>query len=282
MDTLVTVGELKARLAPIRKAGLRIALVPTMGALHAGHLSLVRLARSHAEIVVASVFVNPRQFGAGEDLDSYPRDLDADAQALQDAGCSLLFAPTEAQMYPPGFETSVTLSRTTKGLCGDHRPGHFDGVTTVVLKLLLAALPHVAVFGEKDFQQLTVIRRMVDDLCLDVEIVGGPLVRDDDGMALSSRNAYLSAAEREQARSLSAGLRSARGLYESGERQADILLATVRSTMHAAGVEPEYLELRGRDDLAVLESAETPAVILVAARVGDTRLLDNCLLFRSL
>ena len=280
MDLLGTVAALAPRLARIRAAGLRLGLVPTMGALHDGHLSLVRLAKQRADLVLGTVFVNPKQFGPTEDLAAYPRDLEGDAAKLASAGCDLLFAPTVEEMYPPGFETEVKLGRTTKGLCGDHRPGHFDGVTTVVLKLFTLTRADVAVFGEKDFQQLTVIRRMVEDLALGVEIVGGPLIREPDGVAMSSRNAYLSRAEREKARAISRGLRAAADAYVAGEREGGVLLAAVRASIEAEGLAPEYLELRAYADLAPLARAEVPAVILTAVRVGKARLLDNWILAR--
>lgn len=275
MDIIDTVAGVKARLRRIKRAGLRVGLVPTMGALHDGHLSLARLAKSKADIVIASVFVNPTQFGPNEDLDRYPRDLEGDASKLADAGCDLLFAPSVDEVYPAKFETAVELSRTTQGLCGAHRPGHFNGVTTVVMKLFGIVGPDVAVFGEKDFQQLTVLRRMVEDLCLDIDVVGAPLVREPDGLAMSSRNAYLSDEDRKRARSLSSGLQAASQLYDAGERQAAVVIAAARRVMDIAGVEPEYLEVRAYDDLTPLTTIEQPSVMLVAAPVGSTRLLDN-------
>ena len=227
MKILEAVDALQDALRVARHRGQSIGFVPTMGALHAGHLSLVKIAKQKADFVLASVFVNPSQFGPGEDLDAYPRNLASDAEKLQSAGCDLLFAPSVAQMYPDSFETKVTLSRTTQGLCGAHRPGHFDGVTTVVLKLFGMTNPDVAVFGRKDYQQLAVIRRMVEDLCLDIEIVGAPLVRENDGLAMSSRNAYLSEEERQRALSLSKGLFAAQKRYDGGERDAAILLLAV-------------------------------------------------------
>jgi len=275
MELISTIAALKQRLRPLQQNGLRVGCVPTMGALHEGHLSLVRLARTRSEVVVGTVFVNPLQFGPTEDLSRYPRDLEGDARKLASAGCDVLFAPTPAEMYPPGFQTAVTVAEVSQGLCGASRPGHFEGVTTVVLKLLAAVRPDVAVFGEKDYQQLAVIRRMARDLALDTEILGGPLVRDADGLALSSRNVYLSAEERARALSLSRGLAAAAALYAAGTRDAQTLLGAARGIMAAAAVTPEYLELRDAEDLRPLERADEPAVMLVAARVGATRLLDN-------
>jgi pantoate--beta-alanine ligase len=263
-----------------RSKGSTVAFVPTMGALHAGHLSLVRLAKQHADTVIASVFVNPKQFGPGEDFARYPRDLEADARLLDAEGCDLLFAPRVDALYPRGFQTEVRVPELSRGLCGDHRPGHFDGVATVVAKLLNLARPDVAVFGEKDFQQLAIIRRLVTDLSLDVRILGAPIVREPDGLAMSSRNAYLSADDRARAASLSRGLFAAKAAYAAGERGASALLAVARAELEAASVVPEYLELRSFEDLRPLDRAEGPSVLLVAAQVGTTRLIDNLVLER--
>ena len=280
IDLLTTVGAIKARLRPAQQRGHRVALVATMGALHDGHLSLVRAARERADVVVASIFVNPKQFGPNEDLDRYPRDLSGDADKLASAGCDLLFAPTREHVYPASFETTVALSRTPLGLCGGSRPGHFDGVTTVVLKLLMITRPDVAVFGEKDFQQLTVLRRMAEDLCLDTEILGAPLVREPDGLAMSSRNAYLSQKDRRRALGLSKALRAAADIYAGGQRDATAILGAAREVLRAHHVDPEYLELRAFSDLATLARADRPSVVLVAAPVGATRLIDNWILER--
>jgi pantoate--beta-alanine ligase len=275
MELVRTIDAIKRRLRPLQAGGLRVGCVPTMGALHAGHLSLVAEAKRRAEVVVATVFVNPLQFGPSEDLAKYPRQLERDAELLAAAGCDVLLAPDPAEMYPSGFQTSVEVADVTQGLCGAIRPGHFRGVTTVVLKLLSIVRPDVAVFGEKDYQQLTVIRQMARDLALDVEIVGGALVRDPDGLAMSSRNAYLSADDRARALSLSRGLTAAAALHAAGERDAAALVAAARAPLEAAGLAPEYLELRAADDLRPLARADVPAVLLVAARIGTTRLIDN-------
>jgi pantoate--beta-alanine ligase len=280
MHRFVRPDDLVRHRRRLRQDGLRIGFVPTMGALHAGHRSLVRIAKQHADVVVASVFVNPKQFGPNEDFARYPRDLEADAQLLDREGCDLLFAPEVDALYPPGFQTEVRVPELSRGLCGDHRPGHFDGVATVVAKLLNLVGPHVAVFGEKDFQQLAVIRQLVADLSIDVEIVGAPIVREPDGLAMSSRNAYLSPEERSRALSLSRGLFAARDAYAAGERDAPRLLAAARAPMRKTGVEPEYLELRSFHDLAPLERADGPCAVLVAAPVGRTRLIDNVILAR--
>jgi pantoate--beta-alanine ligase len=275
-----SISAVKAVLRPLQKQGLRIGFVPTMGALHEGHLSLVREAKQRAEVIVASVFVNPKQFGPKEDLARYPRDLEGDSKKLGEAGVGVLFAPSAEVMYPPGFETKVEVLRASQGLCGAHRPGHFEGVATVVLKLLSIVRPDVAVFGEKDFQQLAVIRAMVRDMDLDVEIVGAPLIREADGLAMSSRNALLPAADRARAVGISRGLFAAKAAYDAGERVGAALLGIARGEMDRDGLLPEYLELRRFTDLSPLERADEPSVILTAVPMGSTRLIDNLILRR--
>jgi pantoate--beta-alanine ligase len=272
-----TVAELRAQVAGWRKAGQRVGLVPTMGALHEGHLSLVRLARAHAERVVVSVFVNPTQFSPNEDFDAYPRDEARDAGLLAGVGCDLLFAPGVAEMYPPGFATTVTVAGVSEPLDGVVRPGHFAGVATIVSKLLNQCGPDVAVFGEKDYQQLQVIRRVARDLDLPVEIVGGPTARADDGLALSSRNAYLSAAERQVAPALARALAQACERLRAGAPVSEAE-AEARAAVAAAGyARVDYVEVRGADDLKRLGPGPiaTPARILAAAVLGRTRLIDN-------
>ncbi|MCC7382306.1 MAG: pantoate--beta-alanine ligase [Deltaproteobacteria bacterium] len=281
MDLLRSIAETKRRLRAIQAQGLRIGMVPTMGALHDGHLSLVAEAKRRSEVVVASVFVNPKQFGPREDLSRYPRDLEGDAAKLAGAGCDVLFAPAVEEMYPAGFQTEVDVVGVSQGLCGAVRPGHFKGVATVVLKLFSIVRPDVAVFGEKDFQQLTVLRRLARDLSLDVEIVGAPLIREVDGLAMSSRNAYLSPEDRARALALSRGLRAASEMHQRGERGGGALIACVEDELASAGLSAEYVELRALDDLAPLSRAEGPCLILVAARVGSTRLIDNWILTRG-
>jgi len=270
-----TVADLRAQVAAWRGQGLKIALVTTMGALHEGHLTLVREALKRADKVVATVFVNPTQFGPNEDFAAYPRRESEDAALLAGAGANGLFAPTVAEMYPEGFATTVTVAGVSEGLCGTFRPGHFAGVATVVSKLLLQAGPDVALFGEKDYQQLQVIRRLVRDLDIPVSIVGVPTVREADGLALSSRNAYLSAAERAIAPALHRILTS---MAEALRRGADAASQEEwgKDQIIAAGFSSvDYLEVRAAEGLAPLSRLDRSARILVAARLGKARLLDN-------
>jgi len=272
-----TVADLRAQVAAWRRDGLRVGFVPTMGALHEGHLSLVRLAGTRADRVVASVFVNPTQFGPNEDFDAYPRDEARDADLLAGAGCSLLFAPSVAEMYPPGASTTVTVAGVSEPLDGQARPGHFAGVATVVTKLLNQCAPDVAVFGEKDFQQLAVIRRLVRDLDLPVEIVGGPTARADDGLALSSRNAYLSEAERPVAARLNAVLRQVLARVRAGEPVEAAEQAAAAELLAAGFRKVDYVEARTPDTLERLGPgpASGPVRVLGAAHLGRTRLIDN-------
>lgn len=274
-----TVPDLRLTVAGWRREGLAVGFVPTMGALHEGHVSLVRLALSRTDRVVASVFVNPTQFGPNEDLAAYPRDEAGDAARLADAGCHLLFAPSVAEMYPPGAATVVTVSGVSEPLDGQARPGHFAGVATVVAKLLNQVRPDVAVFGEKDYQQLQVIRRMAADLDLGVEILGGPTARAEDGLALSSRNAYLTEDERRRAPELAAALAEAVGSLSAGAAVAEVEARAV-GRLQAAGFGPvDYVEVRDAADLSRLGpgpvAAGRPARILAAARLGRARLIDN-------
>jgi len=260
-----------------RAAGLRVGLVPTMGALHAGHLSLVQLALEQSDRVVATVFVNPSQFGPGEDFASYPRREADDAARLATVGCHLLYAPNAETVYPAGFATTVVVDGVSQGLCGDHRPGHFRGVATVVTKLLLRVLPDVAVFGEKDYQQLQVIRRLTTDLDIPVEIVGGATVRDTDGLALSSRNAYLSPEDRATAPALFRVLTEVADALASGAPPARALTEGRNHLISAGFSQVEYLDLRDAETLAPLDTlpADRPARLLAAAHLGKTRLIDN-------
>jgi len=270
-----TVADLRETVNDWRKAGLRIALVPTMGALHQGHLSLVEAARARADRVVASIFVNPKQFGVNEDLSRYPRQEARDAELLDGAGCHLLFAPTVEEMYPAGFATSISVTGVSEGLCGAARPGHFDGVALVVTKLLNMARPDIAIFGEKDYQQLAVIRRFVEDLNIGVEIIGAPIVREADGLAMSSRNVYLSEAERAIASALPKTLTRVRDQIAGGADVASALADGVRDLLAAGFASVDYLELRDARTLEPLQTLDREARLFVAARVGTTRLIDN-------
>ena len=276
MPELQDIAALRAWREAERRAGRRVGFVPTMGALHAGHLSLVDLAARTAPTVLMSVFVNPLQFGPGEDFARYPRDLDRDRALASGRGVTALFVPGVEVMYPPGSETRVVPGPTAERWEGAMRPGHFTGVLTVVAKLFHLVQPDVAVFGQKDIQQVTLIRRMVRDLDLPVEIAVGPTVREPDGLALSSRNAYLTVAEREQALSLSRSLRAADTLWRAGEAEALRLESRMREQFRAApGVTVDYIAIVHPETLAPVERAEHGTIVAVAARVGRTRLLDN-------
>jgi pantoate--beta-alanine ligase len=274
--TLATVAEMVRWSDDARARHQRIALVPTMGALHTGHVSLLEAARRRADRLVLSIFVNPTQFGPKEDFARYPRDLRADLELAAPAGVDLVFAPTVAEMYPAGHQTTVRVEQLERALCGPFRPDHFAGVATVVCKLFNIVRPDLAFFGEKDFQQLAVIRRMVLDLDLRVEVVGAATVREADGLALSSRNRYLSAEDRARARGLSAGLFAARARFAAGERRAAELLSVAQAIIHPAVDRLDYLELDDAESLQpVLGAITRPAVLAVAGFVGTTRLIDN-------
>jgi len=279
MRDIISTTAMRAWADQARVAGRRIGFVPTMGYLHDGHLSLVAEARRHADACVASIFVNPIQFGANEDLSQYPSNLERDRAALAAAGVEALYLPTAAAMYPPGFQTEVSVARVTAGLCGRSRPGHFRGVTTVVAKLFNAVRPHVAVFGEKDFQQLAAIRRMVSDLDFGVEVVGMPIVREPDGVALSSRNAYLSAPERLAARCLSRALAAARAVVSAGVRQASAVLASAEAVLCAEPLaRVDYAELVDLDSLEPVAQLDSSALLALSVFIGRTRLIDNAVL----
>lgn len=280
MRTLRTVAEVRTALRPARREERTIALVPTMGALHAGHLALVERARGECDEVVVSLFVNPAQFGDPDDLASYPRDQDRDAVLAAEAGADLLFAPGAEELYPPGFATHVALEGPlVETLEGAHRgPEHFRGVATVVTKLLNVVQPDVAFFGQKDAQQTIAVRRLVADLNLPVRIDVAPTVREEDGLALSSRNARLAPADRERALALPAALAAAADAHASGERDAAVLGSKARAAMATLGVEPEYLAVVDPESLAPVDSAEDQVLVVVAATVGGVRLIDNQLI----
>jgi pantoate--beta-alanine ligase len=277
MRTVRTVAELRAALAP-RRANGEIGLVPTMGFFHEGHLSLMRAARADCTTVVVSLFVNPAQFGENEDLSAYPRDEARDAALAAELGVDLLFAPPVDEVYPAGFDTTVEVGGITGVLCGAARPGHFAGVTTVVTKLFNMVQPDAAYFGQKDAQQAAVIRKLVTDLDMPVRIEVLPTVREPDGLALSSRNAYLSDADRDRALALNRALAAADATVAEGRRDAASVLAAARRELESRGVEPEYLELRSADDLSPAQRVNGRTLLAVAARVGRARLIDNTIL----
>ncbi len=277
MHIIRSVHQMQQRALQARRDGQRIAFVPTMGWLHEGHLSLLREGRRRGDLLVLSIFVNPTQFGQNEDFDSYPRDLERDAALAREVGVDLIFTPEAAEMYPSGYRTFVDVEGPmTEVLCGASRPGHFRGVTTVVTKLFTIVQPHVALFGEKDFQQLAVIRRMTADLNLPVEIVGMPIVREADGLAMSSRNVYLSDGQRRQALVLYRALCEGRRLAAAGETDAAGIIDRLRAMIEA---EPEaridYVEIRHRDTLERQQRVDADSVLLLAVFIGQTRLIDN-------
>lgn len=277
MRTCNTTARLRAVLDTARQAGQSIGFVPTMGNLHEGHLSLVRRARELCDMVVVSIFVNPMQFGQGEDLAAYPRTLSADKEKLFAEGVQVLFTPDAAEVYPDGMaaHTQVTVPDLSETLCGSSRPGHFDGVTTVVNKLFNMVQPHVAVFGEKDFQQLSIVRKMVRDLCMPIEIVGVNTARAEDGLALSSRNGYLTAAERRIAPALHLTLNSCREAIACGFDNFLQLESHARMKLLQAGFEPDYFAIRDASTLQTVNEDTEEIAILAAARLGKTRLIDN-------
>jgi pantoate--beta-alanine ligase len=286
MKTVRTVADLRAELDAPRRAGRSIGLVPTMGAFHDGHRSLMRAARARHDVVVVSLFVNPLQFGAAEDLDRYPDDRAGDLAAAAAEGVDLVFAPPVDEMYPgTDFSpagaaplTTVSVAGLTDGLCGSARPGHFDGVATVVTKLFGIVGPSTAYFGKKDAQQLAVVRRLAADLCLPVEIVGCPLVREPDGLAMSSRNVRLKGADRDRALALSEGLRAAEAAVREGQTDAEEVLTVATKAMLGRGITPEYLAAVDPDSLAPLRRIEGRALVVVAAEVGPVRLIDNVII----
>lgn len=277
MNTVKTVRELRAAVARARSEGKRIGFVPTMGNLHSGHIALITKATQRVDFVVASIFVNPLQFGAGEDLDKYPRTLAADQEKLLQAGCQLLFAPSVEEMYPDGMQgqTRVSVPQLSEGLCGASRPGHFEGVATVVSKLFNMVQPDLAIFGQKDFQQLAVIKSLVHDLNMPVQIIGEPTVRAADGLALSSRNGFLNEQQRSVAPVVYRGLTQIGEAIKQGVRDFPALIDTQIKQLETAGLRPDYLEIREARTLRPATPEDRDLVILVAAYLGTTRLIDN-------
>lgn len=283
MNTVKTVRELRAAVARARSEGKRIGLVPTMGNLHSGHAALVTKAAQRADFVVATIFVNPMQFGPNEDLATYPRTLAADQERLIEAGCHLLFTPNVEEMYPHGMadQTTVSVPVISEGLCGASRPGHFDGVSTVVSKLFNMVQPDLAVFGEKDFQQLAVIRALVRDLNMPIQIIGEPTVRAEDGLALSSRNGYLSAEQRAIAPQLYRVIQTIGRAIDGGDKNFSQLLEAGKAELQALGLRPDYLEVREATSLRPATAQDDDLVILAAVFLGKTRLIDNLHLNRD-
>ncbi|AAR35084.1 pantoate--beta-alanine ligase [Geobacter sulfurreducens] len=279
MRIIDSVADMQAFSRDARRSGKTIALVPTMGYLHDGHASLMREGRTRADILVVSIFVNPTQFGPNEDFTTYPRDLERDLQVAEAAGADVIFAPRADDMYPAGFQTYVDVEKVTLPLCGASRPGHFRGVTTVVAKLFNIVMPHTAFFGKKDFQQLAVIRRMVADLNMDLSIVGMPIIREPDGLAMSSRNAYLGPQERTNALCLNRSLAAARTLFTDGERSVARLRDTVlRILTEVPGAAIDYADFRDSETLEPVEAANEKTLLALAVKIGTTRLIDNCVL----
>lgn len=283
MEIFTNLRAMQNRCSAERAAGRRIAFVPTMGYLHEGHLSLLREGRERGDLLVLSIFVNPTQFGAGEDLDSYPRDLGRDVDLARSAGTDLIFAPEAADMYPSGYATFVDVEGLGDRLCGASRPGHFRGVTTVVSKLFMLVQPHVALFGQKDFQQLAIIRQMTRDLNLAVEIIGMPIVREADGLAMSSRNVNLSPEQRQQALALSDALREAQALVRAGETSAAVVLQAAEERIaREPDARIDYIQVCHQTTLAEMTTITPDSLMLLAVRLGSTRLIDNGHLFAQL
>ena len=279
MEIIASPAQMQRWSDDARRRGETIAFVPTMGFLHEGHLTLMREGRARATRLASSLFVNPTQFGPNEDFSRYPRNFDGDCEAMRTVPVDVLFAPEPEAMFPVGSQTWVEATEVTKGLCGDHRPGHFRGVTTVVAKLFNIVKPHIALFGEKDFQQLRAIQQMVADLNFDLEIVPVAIVREPDGLAMSSRNAYLTPDERERALALSRALRAAGECLKRGERNSAQLAGAARAVLERTpGVEIEYVEARDAETLMPIDRLERPVVVAIAVRVGKTRLIDNAVL----
>ena len=279
MNTITTISEMRNVARAYRCKGKTIAFVPTMGFLHKGHASLLKEGRKRGDILVLSIFVNPIQFGPGEDLDRYPRDMERDSRIAAECGVDHIFAPTAPEMYPEGFQTSITVTELSSPLCGANRPGHFDGVATVVTKLFNIVMPDTALFGRKDYQQLALIRRMTEDLSIPVTIIGMPIVREQDGLAMSSRNAYLSVEERAAALALSRSIMTTRQSYRNGQRSIENLK---NAALAIIGAEPllnvDYLEFCNERSLQPVSEAADDTLLALAVRAGKTRLIDNTVL----
>ena len=278
MQVIETVDAMQKRSEELRLSGQTIALVPTMGFFHEGHLELMRVGRRLADILVISIFVNPTQFGPGEDFQTYPRDMEGDLAGARDVGVDLVFAPSVQEMYPDGHQTKISLERVTKHLCGLSRPGHFDGVTTVVAKLFHIAKPHLAIFGEKDYQQLIAVKQMVKDLDMDIQIIGVPTFREPDGLAMSSRNTYLKPEERKSALCLKKSLDLARDMFRQGEKDAQRMKEAVEKLILSYPfTEIDYISICDPISLEDVDRIEEKALLALAVKVGKARLIDNCL-----
>ena len=280
MQLIVQTKEMQRRSEQHRREGMSIAFVPTMGYLHEGHLSLMREGRKRGDVLVISIFVNPTQFGPGEDYDSYPRDMKQDLALVQSAGVDIVFTPSVAEIYPEGFQTSVEVERVTQNLCGASRPHHFQGVTTVVAKLFNIVKPHRAFFGQKDYQQLITIKRMVKDLNMDIEVIGMPTTREHDGLAMSSRNSYLNPKKRKEALCLYRSLLKAEEIFSQGERNASTILQEIRRIIEEQGNSAtiDYAKVCDAHTLEDIDEIKKEAVIALAVTIGKTRLIDNIIL----
>jgi pantoate--beta-alanine ligase len=282
MQVVFDIEEMQNLSDHLRKEGKRIGFVPTMGYLHEAHLSLVRKVKTICDKVVVSIFVNPTQFGLGEDFERYPRDEEGDKAKLDRENVDFLFMPGNTEMYPSGYQTYIDVTEISRGLCGDFRPGHFRGVATIVLKLFNIVKPHFAVFGEKDYQQLLVIKRMVKDLNLNIKIIPGTLMREEDGIAMSSRNTYLSPMDRGKACRIYRSLKKGKDLFDSGERRVSAIIKVVEETICSKdGIAIQYIEIRDAETLEKIDRVTRPAVIAIAVMVGSVRLIDNIMIGRS-
>lgn len=279
MKIIESIQDMKKASLAMRVEGKKIAFVPTMGYLHEGHLSLMKKGKEVGNVLIVSIFVNPTQFAKGEDLERYPRDIERDKELCKGEGVDILFVPDAREMYPENYQTYLDIEKVTKNLCGASRPGHFRGVATVVTKLFNIVRPHYAIFGEKDFQQLVTIRRLALDLNMDVDVIGIPIVREADGLAMSSRNSYLSQEEREAARSIYRALQVAKEMFDEGERSAGVLLKEARRVLEISPIiEPEYAKLVDIGTMEEVDRVENEALLAMAVRIGKTRLIDNIIL----
>jgi len=282
VEVIETVSEMQITSEALRQAGHTIALVPTMGYLHEAHLELMRVGKSHADKLIISIFVNPTQFGPSEDFEQYPRDREGDLEKARSVGVDIVFMPSAQDMYPEGFQTTVTLDRLPKHLCGLSRPGHFDGVATVVCKLFNITKPHIAIFGQKDYQQLTIISRMVMDLNMDIRIIGVPTVREPDGLAMSSRNAYLTRDQRPSALCLKKSLDLAKKMVEGGEKDVGKIITAIENLIREHPfTEIDYVNICNPVTLDDIKEIKDEALLALAVKVGNTRLIDNCILARK-